>query len=229
MTGQDVVNFAKTLIGRKYILGAEVPKWDSKYTGPYDCAEFCAYCNYQVFNILYGCSSDDIKKIKSADAYTGYFKRDAENIGKIISVQEATITPGAMLLRYPLATASGHIVFTQGHDAKTVEAHSTAMGCIESSSTGRRFDIGVLLPGVDYTKADAPIISKAPAIVYRLKTPMMKDPYIAKVQKALHIATDEYFGWDTFNALVNYQKLHDLIVDGEIMPGGQTARSLGII
>ncbi len=229
MTGKDVVNFAKTLVGRKYILGASVPKWDPKYLGSFDCAEFCAYCNYQIFNILYGCDNDDIKKIKSADAYTGYFKRDAEKLGKIISVVEATVTPGAMLLRYPLPSANGHIVFTQGHDAKTVEAHSTAMGCIESSSTGRRFDIGILLPGVDYAKADIPVISKPPAIVFRLKSPMMKDPFIAKVQKALHIAADEYFGYDTFNALVNYQKSHGLIVDGEIMPGGQTARSLGII
>jgi N-acetylmuramoyl-L-alanine amidase len=226
-TGNDVLQFALGFVGCKYVLGAVVPKNKPNYRGPFDCAEFAAYCNFQTFGILYGCDTDNMANAEKADAYTGYFERDAKSEGLMISVAEAAQTPGAMVLRFPAPGAIGHIVFSQGN-GKTMEANCTKYGCIESTLTGRRFDTGILLPGIQYNKNET-VISKPPALVYRLKTPYMNDPYIGKIQSALHITADGIFGPGTSQAIIDYQKANGLISDGEIMPGGQTARSLGIL
>jgi N-acetylmuramoyl-L-alanine amidase len=225
--GNDVLKFALQYVGSKYVLGAVVPKNQANYKGAFDCAEFVAYCNFQTFGILYGCDTDNVANAAKADAYTGYFERDAKTEGLMISVAEAAQIPGAMILRFPAPGAIGHIVFSQGN-GKTMEANCTKYGCIESVVTGRRFDTGLLLPGIRYDK-NAVVTSSAPAIVYRLKSPYMNDPFIDKIQSALHINSDGIFGPATSQAIIDYQKSNGLIADGEVMPGGQTARSLGII
>lgn len=224
-TPQNLIEFAKTLIGSKYVLGAVVPKDQASYHGPFDCAEFVAYCNYQVFGILYGCDHDN--QVNNADAYTGYFKRDSEKLGRVITVAEAAQIPGAIILRFPAPGAIGHVVLSQGN-GKTIEANCTKYGCIESSITGRRFDIGILLPGVVYAEPNKTVVSVAPPVVYRLKNPMMHDEYIKGLQKALGIAVDGFFGNDTNKAVVNFQWANGLVVDGEIQPGGETATLLKI-
>ncbi len=229
--GKEAIEFAKKLVGRPYVLGANVKKDNPDYAGAFDCAEFVAFTNYQVFGILYGCSSNSLQHVATADAYTGYFGRDAESIGKIISVEEATQIPGAMLLRKPSPGATGHIAFSEG-TGETVEANCTKFGCIESTALHRRWDYGILLNGVDYDQPDLTVQHKEPAIVYRLKTPNMVDPFIKKIQTALGFEgedVDGIFGRGTSDAVIAFQKGHGLIVDGEVMPGGETARNLGVL
>ena len=229
MKGSLVLPFGKKFIGNKYVFGAYVKKDNDKYDGVFDCAEFVAYCNYQVFSILYGTEGNTLKK---DDAYTGYFARDVEKYGIKISVEQAARTPGAILLRVPKLGAIGHIVFSQGN-GKTVEAHSTKYGVKEDKVDGRRWDYGFLLPNVEYTENKAPVITSAPKIVYRLKTPMMSGDYVKTIQKGLQKAgfylgwvPDVYFGPKMQDAVVKYQKKYGLIADGEVMPAGEVEKSL---
>lgn len=220
-----VIAFALSYIGSKYVFGVVVPKKQKNYVGAFDCAEFIAYTAGQALDVFdYG--------VRNGDAYTGFFQQDAKDKGVIISVERAARIPGAIVLRYPKPGAIGHIAWSKG-DGKTVEAHSTKYGVIESKIDGRRWDVGVLLPGLAYTE-NLPVKTKAPEIVYRLKSPMMRDPYIKTIQTKLKekgfykIAIDDAFGKGTNDAVVAFQKSKGLIVDGEVMPGGETAKALGI-
>lgn len=227
MNGLQIILFARLYIGFKYILGAFVPKNEKNYKGAFDCAEFVAYCIFQVYGFLYGCETSDIKRANKADAYTGYFDRDAIKKGIEIPVDQAARTPGALLLRRPTGAAVGHIVISKG-DGKTVEAHSTAKGLIESVVDGRRWSTGILLPGISYTE-NKPVVTSAPRIVYRLKNPkLMKDAFVMILQNALGIKEDGFYGTKTQAAVVAFQKKSGLIMDGEVMPGGETAKALGI-
>ncbi len=100
MTGQDILKLGKNNIGEIYVLGAVVPKNNSSWKGPWDCAEFTSWLFYQVGKKLYGCSSA-VANPATADAYTGYWRRDAEHIGKIVTVDEAARMAGAFVLRAP--------------------------------------------------------------------------------------------------------------------------------
>src|ERR1700753_3029020 len=120
--GDRIVALALTHVGEKYILGAKVAKDNANWKGPWDCAEFASWLLYQVTNKLYGCNRD-VGDPSTADAYTGYWKRDAETLGTLISIDEAAATPGAAILRFPQVNASGHIVISDGKGG-TVEAHS---------------------------------------------------------------------------------------------------------
>lgn len=227
MIGRYILAFAKLFIGFKYILGVKVPKNAENYTGAFDCAEFVAYCIYKTFGFLYGCDTANVLKAATTDAYTGFFANDAKKRGIIIPVEQAARTPGALLLRVSSSSNQiGHIVISQGN-GKTVEAHSTKYGVIESKVDGRRWDYGILLPGVEYEYC-IPVATKAPAKVYRLKNPMMKDGFISKIQKALGVQIDGFYGKDTEAAVVVFQRKSGLIPDGEVMPGGETAKALGI-
>ena len=226
MTAANIISFAKRFIGAAYILGAFVPKSRSDYKGAFDCAEFVAYVHFQLFGFLYGCDTADVKRAAKADAYTGYFDRDAQKQGVVISVDEAARTEGAMLFRKPTGSAVGHIAFSQGN-GQTVEAHSSKTGVIESKVDGRRWSYGIKLPGVEY-KVNPPVATTAPLIVYRLKRPYMKSPFIAQVQRKLNILDDGIYGVNTQAAVVKFQRIKGLIPDGEVMPGGETARALGI-
>lgn len=226
--GSDLITNAFSYLGDAYKFGADVPKWDENFRGATDCAEFVARTIYLVTGIVYGCSSKDIRK---ADAYTGFFNSDANKRGTIISVEMAAKIPGAILLRIPQLKAVGinsigHVVFSQGN-GMTVEAHSTKYGVIQSKVDGRRWDIGILVPGIDYDVRNF-VFTEAPKIVFRLKAPMMKDEFVFKLQQALKIKADGYFGPQTQKAVVKFQKENGLIVDGEVMPEGETAKLLRI-
>jgi N-acetylmuramoyl-L-alanine amidase len=226
--GSDLVLFLKGFIGRPYVLGAMVPKDEKNYKGPFDCAEFAAYGLFQTYGFLYGCSTSDEAKAHTADAYTGFFDRDAHKIGKIITVSEAAQIAGALILRVPSGSAIGHIVVSQGN-GKTIEAHSTKTGCIESIVSGRRFDYGILPPGIEFS-ANSSVISSPPKdVVYKLKTPYMKDQFIKKVQEALGFKgsqADGVYGPVTQGAVVQYQRKNGLVMDGELTMTGETARTL---
>jgi len=224
-TGNDILAAAAQHIGENYILGALAPKTQPDYQGPFDCAEFTAYINYQLTGSLAGC--------RNMDAYTGYYATDAE-AGELVKipVAAAACTPGAMLIRIPMPGATGHIVFSDGKGG-TIEAHSTRKGVIRSVVSGRAWDYGLLVPKVvDYSAKSPVFVAPPKGFVYKWTEPLQpKSKAVEVIQSALGFvgkAVDGRYGEDTHKAVVLYQQRHGLIADGQIMAGGETAKELQI-
>ncbi|HVY06989.1 MAG TPA: peptidoglycan-binding domain-containing protein [Burkholderiales bacterium] len=229
--GSDIVRIARKHIGERYILGASAPKNNAGWTGPWDCAEFASWCVYQAAGVLYGCLKNSGDPA-IADAYTGYWQRDAEALGKKIPVAAATATPGAFLLRYPAAGLVGHIVISDGKGG-TVEAHSSNDGVIASTIANRRWDTGILVPGIDYVAGPpAPAAVAAPALVLRLRKPPMTGAIVKQLQRALKARDcnpgkiDGSYGPQTAAAVHAFQLGAGLVADGEA--GAQTLKALRV-
>lgn len=220
MTGDDIVLLGDKHIGESYQLGALVPKDDASYQGPWDCAEFVSWLYYQTFGILYGCANNHGNP-HSADAYSGYWARDANEIGQIITIEEAKATPGAAIIRLAGNGEIGHIVVSDGSGG-TVEAHGREDGITNSVVDGRRWDMGILVPGVTY-KPNPILPFRPPTIViYRFTTPNMVSPEVGKIQAALNKrgfdtgGIDNIFGELTFNAVKLFQDSVGINPDGEV-------------
>lgn len=228
-SGQDILDLAATRIGQEYVLGILVPKNDSHWDGPWDCAEFVSWLVYQVSGTLYGVLDDHITPAL-ADAYTGAWGRDSRVKGQEISIDDAAKTVGAAILR--LGPVTGHIVVSDGKGG-TIEAHSSSTGVIRGSLSDRRWTMGILVPGIDYPKHGDGNVGTSPPMIFRLKSPYMKHYFIITIQEALKRKgfdsgnADGIFGPKTEFALRSYQASKGLVPDGEFGP--ESARSLGIL
>lgn len=224
-TGHELLKLAGQHVGEKYALGAIVPKDYKEYSGPWDCAEFASWLVYQLTGKLYGCAYNQGDP-HGADAYSGFWVRDASRLGKKITVQQAAQIPGAVIIRIAGPDLIGHVVISNGAGG-TIEAHSTKAGVISSSLNNRRWDFGVLVPWIEYKllNPEHPPIIK-PGKVYRWTNPMMKADKIKEIQTALSITADGYYGPKTFNAVRVFQRNESLVADGEVGPN--TAARLGI-
>ncbi|WP_051978677.1 peptidoglycan-binding domain-containing protein [Edaphobacter aggregans] len=229
-TGSALVTLARKHVGERYVLGALAPKDNGNWKGPWDCAEFFSWVVFQTSGILYGCNRD-FGDPATADAYTGFCDRDARTLGEVISLDAAARTPGAAVLRVPQPGAIGHVVFSDGTGG-TIEAHSSADGVISSRLAGRRWDMGVLVPGIKYTQRAVVPVTEPSTVVYRLMTPMMTGPVVRRIQQALKAAgfnpgaIDGEFGPHTQAAVVAFQLSNGLVGDGEV--GELTASALGV-
>lgn len=229
-TGTDLVNLGLKHVSEKYHLGILAPKDNANWKGPWDCAEFASWIVYQTAGVLYGCFND-FSRPSTADAYTGYWDRDAAVLGHIITLEEAARTPGAAVLRRPAPGATGHIVLSDGKGG-TVEAHSTADGVIRSHLAGRRWDMGILVPEIKYQALDPVPVPPPSVTIYRLTTPLMHGPVVTQIQMRLKEEAldpgqpDGVFGPHTHAAVVAFQCAHGLTPDGEVGP--VTAKALGI-
>lgn len=228
-TGADIVALVRPKIGQKYVFGAKAPKNGAGYNGPWDCAELASWAVYQAAGLIYGCTNDSDDPAQ-ADAYTGAWQRDANSIGRMVSVSEATGTPGAFLLRYPASGATGHIVVSDGQGG-TIEAASTTLGVIAGKVSGRRWDTGVLPPGIDYTRALVSV--RGPTKIYAVGQPNMDAAKIKEIQTALvakgfgPLEIDGDYGPATAAAAAAFQRAQgNLIADGEV--GELTAAPLGV-
>ncbi|HEY4197377.1 MAG TPA: peptidoglycan-binding domain-containing protein, partial [Mucilaginibacter sp.] len=204
MTGDDIVLLGDKHVGEPYVLGALVPKDDANYKGPWDCAEFVSWLYYQTFGILYGCANNHGNP-HTADALAGYWGRDANTLGQIITIEEAKSTPGAAILRLGGNGEIGHIVVSDGNGG-TVEAHGREDGITNSVVDGRRWDMGVLVPGVTYKPN--PVLPYRPPtfVIHRLTRPYMVSPEVGRIQRELERrgfdtgGADNIFGEMTFKA-----------------------------
>lgn len=230
-TGQDIFNKALTMKGRPYVEGTLVPKNDANWNGAWDCAELVSWAVYQVAGILYGCTNDHASPAW-ADAYSGSWKTDAINLGTIITKEQAAKIPGAAVLRAPAKDLGGHIVISNGRGG-TIEAKGKAWGVIEDTLNGRRWDFGILVPGITYATSPDVIIANPASPVYRYTDPMMVNIKIGEIQTALTKAgfatkgIDNVFGPNTLNAVLAFQRANGLVADGEV--GKLTADKLGVV
>ena len=229
-TGNDLLVIAAPHVGEQYILGSFAPKNNPNWRGPWDCAEFVSWCVFQAGGMLYGCEVNTAPPAsRRADAFTGYWKRDAGTLGRKITVAEAARTPGAAILRFPSA-ANGHIALSDGNGG-TIEAVSRSQGVRHKLVANRRWDIGVLVPGITYTSNGGPIPTDPPT-VFRLTSPFMRGETVRKIQEALKAKgvdpgpIDGIFGPKTDAAVLGFQLQEGLVPDGELGP--ETAAELGI-
>lgn len=227
-TGADLLAVARPHIGEKYVFGARAPKNNASYKGPWDCAELVSWAIYQVAGIPYGWTDDDADP-SVGDAYSGAFQRDAQSKGILVSVEKAAATPGAVLLRYPNGGV-GHVVFSDGNGG-TVEAASTKLGVIAGKVSGRRWDAGVLVPGVSYDGASVVAVSP-PAKLYAVGQPNMRPEVVREIQqkltaKGFAVAVDGEYGDETAHAVAELQQQAGIIADGEF--GEMTAPLLDMV
>ena len=229
--GKDLLELAAKHIGEDYVFGVSVPKNNENWRGPWDCAEFVSWCVYQKSGILYGCNNDNGNPAL-ADAYTGYWADDSAKLGKIISIADAAKTPGAAVLRIAAGGKTGHIVFSDGTGG-TIEAHSSNSGVIRSTLNNRRWDRGILVPGIEYDSTSQSVVVSAPSIIYRFTKPLMKGDKVKEIQNKLSSlgfdpgVIDGEFGPHTMASVMAYQQTKGMVVDGEV--GKDTAKALGII
>lgn len=236
-TGKGIFDRAVKHEGEEYLLGTVVPFTDPDWDGPWDCTEFASYFLYQECKIIYGCDNDQANPDR-AKAYSGWWARDARSKGKIVSIQEAAGHQGAFFLREPHTAGieCGHCAISDGKGG-TIEAACRSLGVIRSHASGRPWSYGILVPGVDYGDAN-PVVVHPPLppegftrLLYLTDPPMTGDD-IKKLQSLLntksglnfHIEEDGVFGYQTFNAVLAFQKKAGVIADGIF--GKQTADAL---
>lgn len=139
------IDLAYQHLGESYVSPCTIPLADSNYKGPWDCAEFITYIVYQVTGKAFGFRGDQ--------SYTGYWQEDViNNIVISFDIEEAIVTKGAILLRYPNVHPEkprGHIVFSLGN-GKTIEAKSPQKGVSEGKISNRIWDCGIKIPNVEY-------------------------------------------------------------------------------
>lgn len=219
-TGKDVVTLASKHLKEAYVLGAFAPKDNAKWKGPWDCAEFVSWVTFQATGLLLGCT-DNSEHPARADAYSGAWARDAARAQRPISLGQAKVTAGAVLVRKPPPKGIGHVAISRG-DGTTVEAHSAAKGVSHHKIDGRRWDLAMLLPLVEYPSELPDAVYSPPAgLVLRLTFPPMHGPLVKKLQRALKAkgidpgVIDGVYGPHTEAAVRAFQLQSDLVADGE--------------
>ena len=228
-SGADMVRLAGKHVGEEYVLGALVDYLRFGCTGPWDCSRFASWCTYQATSILYGTEPKD--NPSRAEAYTGYWGEQAKADNAIVDVNQAASTAGAFVLRLPTVEKTGHIVISDGAGG-TIEAHSKNSGVIRSILSYRRWDMGILVPGVEYSENHPQIIVVMPDDILRLTSPVMRSPLVSAVQEKLRQLgfhpgkVDGIYGPQTAAAVRDFQEKKGLLPDGEV--GDKTLSALGI-
>jgi len=206
-----LVDLCRSRVGEAYVLGCRVDYDDPNHRGPWDCAEILTWAVRQVTGHLVGVTS-------GGDAYSGAW---ASLIAGRVSPEVAAATVGAVLVRAPgVPGRSGHVALSTGRGL-TVEAYSTSRGVIASSSLGRRWDVGILVPGIGY-ELRPPMALVPPAVLRTGST----GEAVRAVQRVVGVTADGVYGPRTTAAVVAWQAAHGLVADGEAGPLTLTAMGL---
>ena len=220
--GSDLVELARQHVGEPYE-NVLVPKNNANWKGPWDCAEFMSWLVYQASGILYGCLDNDARP-DVADAYTGAWRDDSNLLGRRIPYQRAAAIVGGIVLRYPPRPGRmGHIVLCDGKGG-TIEAMGHEYGIAEHTVQMRRWNTGVLVPGIEYDEDVTPIDVVKPPSIYHINAPNVDRSVVRDIQRALAAAgidpgpVDGLFGEKTLAAVAAFQQLKGLLVDGEVGP-----------
>jgi hypothetical protein len=230
--GAEIVAAAERKLGATYVFGARVPLDDADWIEPWDCAEYCSWAVFQASKRIYGCTDNNSPPSK-ADAWTGSWKRDALSLGIKVSVAEASNIVGAMLLRR--GASSGHIVISDGTGNGTLEARGADFGVMRHVVAGRVWDMGVLVPGIEYdtTRAKVRRLRYESPFTFRvLERGVQQGDPIAQVQEILRGAgyydgaiTGRY-DVQTEIAVRDFQIGRGLTPDGQVE--SDTAAELGV-
>jgi lysozyme family protein len=219
-SGRSLVSRARRHVGEDYRF-VDVPKDDPDWRGPWDCAEFVSWLVYQETGVLYGCD-DNHGDPHTANAWTGYWKRDVERGGIRVPVEKAAATVGGILLRFPpnVQGKYGHIVVADGRGG-TIEAMGKAFGVTAGKVAGRTWHAGILLPEISYDDSGEVAVS-APLHRFAVDAPDMNPAIVRAIQEALKAKgfdpgpIDGVFGEKTMKAVVAFQDAQGLVVDGEV-------------
>jgi N-acetylmuramoyl-L-alanine amidase len=235
ITGADILAKAKSRLGDAYVFGALTPV-GAPDPRVFDCSKLASWAVYQAAKLIYG-ADNDAGNPQEVYGGTIYWNRDARSNGRIVSLEEAAASPGAAVLRLATASRCGHIIISDGRGG-TVEAHSTAAGVIASTLHGRRWDLGILVPGIEYQSQQEPIPVTPPnGPIYRLASPLMRSPVVQDIQEALNqwhgppawepLEADGVYGPETELAVAAFQDSQgSLVADGEVGPA--TLKALGL-
>jgi cell wall-associated NlpC family hydrolase len=230
-TAQDLIALANKHVGETYILGAFAPKDNPNWRGPWDCAEFVSWLTFQTTGLLLGCTNNADSPSR-ADAYSGAWARDASMANRPVSLGQAKATAGAVLVRKPPPKGIGHVALSLG-DGSTVEAHSAKLGVTHQKVDGRRWDLAMLLPLLQYPEPlPVAVFSPPGGLVLRLTFPPMHGELIKSLQKTLKAQgmdpgdIDGVFGPHTEAAVRAFQLKMKLVPDGEV--GKTTLSKLGL-
>lgn len=224
---QNLLRIGEPHIGEVYVFGARVAKDNPDHHGPWDCAEFVSWCVYQQCGRLYGCDNNNSDP-SCADAYTGYWERDARSVLKMISVKESTGIQGAILLRYP-TSRNGHIALSDGRGG-TIEAMGRRFGVTRGSVSGRIWHTGVLLPELDYETSTEPTIEyREPEGILCIGANASREDIMVLQRQLGRLgyapgSMDGIYGRKTAIAVHNFQLEQGLVADGEV--GSQTRKAL---
>lgn len=229
-TGADLLELARQHIGEKYD-NVLVPKNNANWTGPWDCAEFMTWLVFQTAGFLYGCLDNNAKP-DGADAYTGAWRDDSNRLGRRVPYQRAAAIVGGIVLRYPPRPGRmGHIALCDGTGG-TVEARGHELGIAVGTVHMRRWNTGVLVPGIQYDEDVTPIDVVRPPSIYHINAPNVDLSAVRDIQRALAVfgidpgPVDGIYGPKTTAAVAAFQQLKGLVVDGEVGP--VTAQALGV-
>ncbi len=228
--GKDILDIANDHINEDFMAGAGGPLSETEWSGPWDSAHYVSWCAYQAHGIVFGCASKaPLQAIASPQSW--YDDGLLENA--LIPVAEALVTPGAILLRLPSGQTQGHVAISDG-GLGIYEARGSKYGTVYSVGADiRRWDHGVLLPGVSY-EALAPAPPYEAPITYRVRPgkPYLRGDDIRLIQHRLLYfgfggsRVDGIFGAGTQAAVRAMQLWAGLNPDGEV--GLETAETMGL-
>ena len=225
---------ARTRLGDAYVFGALTPV-GAPDPRVFDCSKLASWAVYQAAKLIYGADRDAGNPL---EVYGGtiYWTGTPAASASSSLWRKLPPRPGPRCLRLGTASQCGHIVFSDGLGG-TVEAHSTATGVIVSTLHGRRWDLGIKVPGVEnQTPPPNGPVRPPTGPIYRLTQPLMRGPEVAALQEALKrdgpplcesLVADGVYGPQTELAVAGFQRSQgSLVADGEAGPA--TLKALGI-
>lgn len=127
-TAAAFVEAALSQAGKPYVFGAEV-RLDDPSPPAFDCSELVQWAVHQI-----GWAIPD---------GSGAQLEDCRTHGTLISVEQALLVRGALLMR------EGHVAISLG-DGTCMEARGKEYGCGVFSALGRPWTHGALVPGLRY-------------------------------------------------------------------------------